>query len=234
MIQSCLYLGEYEDAERYARNAMFMIKDMADNFIPFEQQPHFLADASYYLARAILNLAQAGDIPPEGKQKAGEEAITLARQALELRTQLYGIDITKIATSMGTLAQMLDYFSNVDDDEVLRLYEQAKVIFSRVEGSSSYNVAAGEGQLGNTYINRARRAEAVNDLDRCMINLGLAVPHLLEAVRIYTATNNLERANWNLLAVAEAEEQKQRLGDNRVSVDYACLTLALFSFSSFL
>ena len=82
LIQSCLHNGEFEDAERYARHAMFMIAEMTDNFIPADERPQFLAEASYYLAISIQALAGTGGIPPEEKQKAGEEAIALARKAL--------------------------------------------------------------------------------------------------------------------------------------------------------
>ena len=159
-IQSCLHNREFEDAEHYARHAMFMINEMTDNFIPSEQQLQFLADGSYFLSVAIFHWAKAGGIPLEEMQKAGEEAIVLVCKAM--------------LNCMGTLADALDYFNDVDDDEVLRLFEQANAITRRVEGSSSPNVAAGVGNLGNAYFNRARRAEAANDLDRCMANLELA------------------------------------------------------------
>ena len=125
LIQSCIHNNEFEDAEHYARHAMFMINDMADNFIPSDQRSEFLADGSYYLAVAIYGLAKAGGIPPEEKQKAGEEAIASARQALEIHTQLYGTENVNVAADMGTLADVLDHFNDVDDDEVLRLIEQA-------------------------------------------------------------------------------------------------------------
>ena len=38
LIQSCINNEEYEDAEHYARHAMFMINDMADDFIPSDCQ----------------------------------------------------------------------------------------------------------------------------------------------------------------------------------------------------
>ena len=90
LIQSCLHNKEYEDAENYARHAYFMIVEMTDNFIPSDQYPQFLADISYWLAQAILKYAIVGGIPPSEKQKAGEEAITLFRKALEIHTQLNG------------------------------------------------------------------------------------------------------------------------------------------------
>ena len=96
LIQSCLHNKEYEDAEHYARHAMFVINEMADNFISADERSQFLADGSYYLAASILALAQAEGIPPEGRQKEGDEAIMLARQALELYTRLFGTESSKV------------------------------------------------------------------------------------------------------------------------------------------
>ena len=208
LIQSCIHNKEYEDAERYARHAYFMIAEMTDNFIPLDQRPHFLADASYWLAEAIYELAVAGGIPPEEKQKAGMEAIELARKALEMYTHLEGIESANIALSMGTLADVLHYFNDVDDDEVLRLQQQAITIYSRVEGSLSMNVAIGECKLGDTYIKRARRA---NDLGRSLANFELALPHLREAARIDRANNQMDSADASLRNVAEIEEWIRRI-----------------------
>ena len=205
LIQSCIHNGEYEDAEHYARHAYFMIAEMTDNFIPVDKQPHFLADASYYLAQAIYRLAKYGGIPPEGKQKAGKEGITLARQALEMRTQLFGIESAKVGGSMGVLADVLDYFNDVDDDEILRLLEQAVAIYRRVEGSSSVNVAIDENKLGVAYNSRADRARAVNDLDRCTANLELALTHFRESARIYRTINHVDSADKALRNIAIVE-----------------------------
>ena len=206
LIESCLHNGEYEDAENYARHAYFMIAEMTDNFIPADQRPRFLANGSYFLAQAIFGLAQAGGIPPEEKQKAGEEAIALARKAFEIHTQLHGTESDKVACDMGALADILDYFNDVDDDEVLRLYEQSKAIYRRVEGSSSLNVAAGERNFGNAYSKRAYRAMAANDLDRCVVNLELALQHLREAARIYRDINHMDKAVESLCQVAKVED----------------------------
>ena len=207
LIESCLHNGEYEDAERYARHAMFMINEMTDNFIPADQRPKFLADVSYYLATAIVNLDMAGGIPPEGKQKAGEEAIMLARQALEMHTQLHGTEDADIANAMMTLAQVLDYFNGIDDDEILRLYEQSIAIFRRLEGSSSPNVALGEGKLGAACGNRAKRAKAANDLGPELANLELALLHFRESARISRAINHVDMAGNILRNIAIVEEE---------------------------
>ena len=207
LIQSCIRNEEYEDAERYARHAYFMIAEMTDNFIPADQQPHFLADGSYYLARAIYRLAMAGGIPLAEKLKAGEEAIELARKALELHTQLHGTECADVAADMKSLGDILGYFSNVDDDEIPRLYEQAIAIYGRVEGSSTVNVAMGEFNLGTTYIDRATRAEDTNDMDRCMANLELTLPHFREAARIYRLNNHVDNENDTLREIAQVEEK---------------------------
>jgi tetratricopeptide (TPR) repeat protein len=219
LIQSCIQNKEFEDAEHYARHAMFMINDMADNFIPSDQQSRFLAEASYWLSRAIHRLAMAGGIPPERKQKEGEEAIALARQALKLHTQLHGTtERADVASSMSALANVLAYFNKVDDDnEVPRLYEQSIAIFSRVEGSSSFNVAVNENRLGRAYSERATRAHDVNDLDRCMINLELSLPRFVEAARIYTAINHIDSADKALRDVARVEENIRGIGIARAA-----------------
>ena len=212
LIESCLHNQEWEDAERYARHAMFMINGMADNFIPADERPRFLAEGSYYLASAILRLAENGDIPTDEKKKAGEEAIASARQAIENHTRGFGTGHFKVAGAMNILADVLDYFNNVNDDEILRLREQSIAIYSREQGSSSVNVAACERNLGNAYQNRAMRAQDANDLDRSMANLELALPHYREAVRIFRVSNHVDGANIALRDIANVEENIRRIG----------------------
>ena len=212
LIQSCLHNEEYEDAERYARHAYFMIAEMTDNFIPIHLQPRFLADVSYWLAVAIHKLAEAGGIPPESKQKAGEEAIALARKALEIRSQICETESINVAASLSTLAGLLDYFNDVDDDEVLRLREQSNAINSRVEGNSSPLVATSAHNLGTSFYKRARRAHVANDLGRSLANLELALPHYREADRIYRVINHIDSANNALRAIALIEEDIRQIG----------------------
>ena len=151
LIESCIHNKEFEGAEHYARHAMFMINEMTDNFIPVDERPKFMADGSYFLAQAIFCLAKSGGVPAVEKQKAGKEAITHARKAIEMYNQLHGTENVRAANAMVVLAQALDYFNDVDDDEILRLHEQSNAIYRRVEGSSSGIVAIGENQLGGAY-----------------------------------------------------------------------------------
>ena len=112
----------------------------------------------------------------------------------------------------GILADALNYFNDVDDDEILRLYEQAIAIIRRLEGSSSVNVAVGESSLGIAYHNRAMRAQAANDLDRCIANLELAIPRYREPARIFRVVKHVDSADRALRKVAQVEENIQQIG----------------------
>ena len=217
LIQSCLHNKEFEDAERYARHAYFMIAEMTDNFIPVDLYPEYLAEGSYYLSRAIFRLAETGGIPSVDKQKAGEEAIMHARKALELHTQLHGTESAEVAGCMSSLADVLHYFNDVDDDEILRLYEQSIAIYRRVDGIFSYNVSVGEQNLGVAYRQRSAREYATNDLDRQLANLELALPHFREAARIFRAINHVDSAEAVLRKVADIEESIRRITTARAA-----------------
>ena len=93
-------------------------------------------------------MGEAGGIPFEKKQEAGREAISLARKALEIDIEVRGADSARAANDMSTLAQVLTYFNGIDDVEVTQLYGQAIVLFTRVYGRTSINVATIEGNLG--------------------------------------------------------------------------------------
>ena len=166
----------------------------------------------------MLRLAQHGDVPPEANQTVGQEAIGLARRSLEDHTQLYGLEHANVANAISLFARVLNYFNNVDDDEVLRLYEQSIAISRRVEGSMSVNVAAGNRNLSSAYCCRATRARAANDLDRERANLELALPHYVEAARIYSYNNFATGADEVARDVVEVEEALRRCTTARAAV----------------
>ena len=206
LIQSCIHNGEFEDASLYAHTTYEMVLKDADGIIPSDKRERLLAQGCYWLAVATYKLAQAGGIPPEEKQKAGEKAIVLARQTLEIHTQLHETESMEVAGDMHLVADTLDVFNDVDDDEVLRLHEQATSITSRLEGSMSVNVGVGEQNLGFAYRKRAQRANAANDRDRSMANLERALLHYREAARIYRAINHVKKADEARRVIAETEE----------------------------
>ena len=211
LIESCIHNEEYEDAELYARTTWETITLSRDSHIPDNLRQYFTATGAHYLAKAMLHLAQHGDIPPEANQTVGQEAIGLARRALEIHTQLHGLENQLVANATSLLASALAYFNNVDDDEVLRLHEQSIAIATRMEGSSSVNVGAGNKNLALAYKNRANRARAVNDLDRELSNLELALRHYSEAARIYRVANRVDRADDAAQRVVRVEEELRQL-----------------------
>ena len=217
LIQSCMTNKEFVDAHLYASTLWEIINHKHDNKIPEAQRQPFIANGAYYLARAILRLAQSGGIPPEDEQKAGHEAIALSRKALEIHIRLHGTENEDVATDMVMLAKALNYFNDDDDEEVIRLYEQGKAIYARLQGSSSLNVAVAEDQLGAAYRNRAERAHDANDLDRCATNLELALPRIRESARIYRAVNRVDMADQAIRDIKEVEEQLRQLATSKAA-----------------
>ena len=210
LIESCIHNKEYEEASLYARTTWETITLSRDSHIPDADRQDFTARGAYYLAKAMLALAEHGNIPPDANQTVGQEAIGLARRALEIRTQMCGIEHIHVANDMRLLAHALDYFNNVDDDEVLRLYEQSIAITARVDGRLSVNVGAGENNIGNAYRRRALKACTANDLDREIANLELALRHFFEASRIYTVINHIDSIGRVAQRIAETEKELQR------------------------
>ena len=209
LIESCVLNMEYFDAVLYARTLWETITLSRDSHIPDNLREQFTARGAFELGRATLALAQSGGIPVEELQEAGLEATVLARRAVKIAKQLYGAESSQVASDVGLLADLLDYFNDVDDDEVLRLHEQAKAIHTRVYGKLSPNVAANENNLGIAYERRAKRADAAGDLDRCVTNLELALSHLREAARIYRAVDHMEYSDKAARAAVKVEEWLQ-------------------------
>ena len=216
LIQSLSHNKEYDKAHLIAGTVYEQTTHPLTNDIPEYMQQPLLAEASHCLAQATLDLTEAGGIPPEEKQKAGEEAITLARKALEIHSKLFGTESDQVAGDMRTLAGILDFFNDVNDDEVPRLYERVIAIYHRLYGGSSVDLASSEGNWGHSYIRRASRAHAAGDLDRCLANWELALPHLREAARIYRVNNHVDLADK---AVMDANRVEEGIRLTRISID---------------
>ena len=78
------------------------------------------------------------------------------------------------------------------------------------------NVAIGEKNLGNAYYSRAARAQAANDLDRCMANLKLVLPHFREAARIFTINNHVDSADETLLNFSTSLKSNRKCDTSRM------------------
>ena len=218
LIQSCMNNNEFADARLYASTLYEIINHKHDNKIPDNKRQQYIAEGAYYVATASLRLAQDGGIPPEEMQKAGQEAIALARRALEIHTQVHGTEHGNVASDMLSLAGYLGFFNDDDDDdEILHLFEQAIAIFSRVQGSSSVNVATAEGNLGAAYYNRAKSAHTAHDFDRELANLELSLLHYREAAQIYRAINRIDNADRAERKIVQVEVQLRQMTSTRAA-----------------
>ena len=175
LIESCIHNKEFFDAVVYARTTWETITLSRDSHIPDNEREWFIATGARTLSKSLQNLVKSGDMPQEEKQEAGLEAITLARRALEVDSQLHGRDCEYVAEDLAILASVLDTFSDYEDDEALRRYEQSNLIHTRENGGLSVNVAAIQFNLGASYYNRARRAKHANDMDRASAYYELAL-----------------------------------------------------------
>ena len=206
LIDSLRRNKEFVQAQLIAGTVYEMTTHPETHDIPADKQEQFHAEAARILAQATFHSAQDEGIPSDEKQKAGEEAIKLARKALEIHTHLYGADSESVAADMATLATVLDCSNDVDDDEAIRLFEQSTAIYSQKQGSSSYNVAINIQNLSSAYLRKADRAGAANDLNQELANLELALPLIRESARIYRAVNHVETADKAAQNATEIEE----------------------------
>ena len=206
LIESCLQNREFADAHLYASTLWEIINHKYDNKIPDDRREAYIARGAYYLAQATLRLAMNGGIPPREKQKAGEKVSALARRALEIHTQLYGVESENAINDMCVLADTLVFF-NDDYDEFIRLYKQAVSIYIRLQGSTSPNVAICKSKLSDVYNKKAGDA---NDKESCIENLEKTLCHSREAVRIFRAVGRMEEADKHEQRILEVEEALQR------------------------
>ena len=210
LIESCINNGEYSDARLYAHTTWETMTLSRDSHIPEDQHERYVAAGAHCVAKSILALAGSGGIPAEEEQEAGKEAIARARQALKISSRLRGMENRTIMNFMSTLAQLLNYFSQADDDnEAIYLFEQLKAFHTRTQGRLSVNVGGTEEYLGASYYNRARSAHAANDLVRALADLELALPRYREAVRIYRAIGRTDLADKAAQDAVQVEARRQ-------------------------
>jgi tetratricopeptide (TPR) repeat protein len=133
----CLTLKEdFEKARIFAQMTLDSLKDPGNGL---DQQSEEVARGHYDLAIVIL------------KQK--EEILTaemLAREALRIRTQLYGNDAQYVGNCVGLLAQIL-CSQNKKDEETKELFARSVAITAKHCGRDGYNTAATNSNMGRFY-----------------------------------------------------------------------------------
>ena len=212
LIQCSMRNHKYVDAELYARTLWEILHSTTHHFesdrIPDDKLQEYLGRGAKEYACSIWQLALAGGIPsPEEKKKRGEEAIALSRRSMEITTQVHGTESAYTASSMGTLASILDYFIGDCGIEAIRLIEQSIDIFAGVQGRMSMNVASAINNLGNVYCKRYQKAMASLDLEQALTNAELALPHYRDAAQIFNAINHVDIAEKARRNVVGLEEQ---------------------------
>ena len=161
-------------------------------------------------------LAESGGIPSEELVLAEHLSIARARQSVEINSKEYGAHSEHVALSMGTLSDVLDYFSEGRNDEVLVLNEQALVIHMRMHGKMSMNVGTCHYNMGSCYDRRASNALHDKDLDQCYAHYEVALTHFREAVEIFEATNLKDNAIAAKSNVAIIEDHLLRIAAVKV------------------
>ena len=217
LVESSLFNRQFQDAAFFANTLWDMIHriDVVDN-IPTDKRQKYVANAAQMLAQATYQLAEnGGHLSLEEKQHAEELSIARARQSVEINKQEYGATSEHVALSMGTLSDVLDYFSDGRNDEVLCLNNQALAIHMRMYGKMSMNVGTCEYNLGSCYDRRANNAQNVNDWDQCYAHLELALTHYREAVEIFQTINFVDNAVAAKRNMAVVEDQLLRIAATR-------------------
>ena len=113
LIQCLIFNNEFVDAESRSRKLWEIINSNndEDNRIPDDKRQLYLARGAGHLAQATYQLAKAGGIPAEELQKAGQEAIALAKKSLEINTEIYGAESAEVVDDMQVLQVVTDYFN---------------------------------------------------------------------------------------------------------------------------
>ena len=217
LILSCLGNKEYADAKLYASTIFEIINHKHDNRIPEDERQIYVAHGAYHLALATLRWAQFVCSSRAEKEKGRQEAIELTRRAIDMHTQLYGIDSDLVANDTILLADALHYLFGDEDDEVIHHYERAKAIYARVQGSSSENVGLSLGKLAHAYYGRASRARNANDRTREQKNLELALLQYREHNRIYLAVGRVEEVNSVAEKVSDVEQRLRQFAIARAT-----------------
>jgi len=217
LVESSLFNRQFQDADFFAKTLWNMIhRENVIDTIPAEKRQKYVANAAQMVAQATYQLSENGGISSEEKPMAEELAITRARQSLEINIQEYGEQSEHVALSMGTLSDVLDYFSDGRDDEVLRLNNEALVIHMRKYGKMSMNVGTCQYNLGSCYDRRATNALHINQLDQCYAFLESALICFQEAAEIFETIHFVDNAKAAKTHTATIEGRLLRVAAIRV------------------
>jgi tetratricopeptide (TPR) repeat protein len=168
LIKCLIRKGDLYDAERFAQVTLDSLKDPANKV---DQEGEEVAEGHYNLAHVIIK--QDGDLL---------KAEGLAREALRIRSHLYGNDHHCTGKSIALLASILRKQGSLGND-VKELYEQTLAIDVKHEGPDGMNTAIHNLNLGHFYLHLIT---AYPTADNRKEHLRLAESYYTEAIRINT------------------------------------------------
>jgi hypothetical protein len=157
--------GDLFDAERYAQITYCNLRDKKNGM---DQEGEEVATGASNLATVILH--QIGDL---------SKAEKLAREALYIRTAVFGSDGHDVGSSCGLLAKILRAQSKLGE-ETKDLLERQLAIYTRHEGLDGLNTAISQFHSGDFYYQLAGMYPTI-DVSKILF---LAKYHFKESLRI--------------------------------------------------
>jgi tetratricopeptide (TPR) repeat protein len=168
LIECLTNKGDWYNAERFSEATLDSLKDPANGL---DQKSEEVAYG--YLSLADVIYKQEGDLV---------KAEMLAREALRIRTRLYGKDHNNVGVCCNLLGGILLSQGNLGD-ETMELLERALVNDTKHYGPDGSNTAESNETLG---VLNLRLADRQQNYERKIVCLHLSKSKFEEAVRIFT------------------------------------------------
>ena len=186
--------GDYEEAERLAREALVMLEQQLGT-------EHLdVADGLNALGNALQN------------QNKLDEAETTHRRALEIRERQLGEDDLSVGQSAHNLAIVL--FMREEYEQAEALYKRSAAIERKLNGEDNHNYASSLHTLAILYQTQQRYAEAIEiELRSLQIReriLGAEHPHVAYSL---TTLGNLYRAEGRAIEAEPLLQRAVSIGD---------------------
>eukprot|EP00596_Hydrurales_sp_CCMP1899_P004393 CAMPEP_0119039972 /NCGR_PEP_ID=MMETSP1177-20130426/9750_1 /TAXON_ID=2985 /ORGANISM="Ochromonas sp, Strain CCMP1899" /LENGTH=246 /DNA_ID=CAMNT_0007004543 /DNA_START=719 /DNA_END=1459 /DNA_ORIENTATION=+ len=167
LIQILIANDNLYDAQRFAEITYSNLRDKKNGM---DQESEAVAMGAYNLAHVIYQ--------QEGDRVKAEK---LAREAIRIRTSIYGINSHTIGVSCDLLARIMREQNDLGD-ETRKLFERSLAIFNKDEGEDGLGVAAVNNNLGKFYHMLAGTQPTI---DSKRTQLQLSKSYYEQALRIY-------------------------------------------------
>jgi tetratricopeptide (TPR) repeat protein len=168
LIECLIHNGDLSNAERFSQQTYENLRDRKNGM---DQEGEAVAMGSYNLANVIHR--QEGDL---------SKAEKLAREALRIRSLMYGSNDHIIGTSCNMLGKILESQGKFED-ETKGLFERSLAICIRNEGPDGVNTAMMSVNIGLYYYQLAERQPTLDAMKNVLL---MSKSHIEEGFRIQT------------------------------------------------